>query len=337
MSDPNSIEKIAAVADIRIFSWRTFATIGTILILLSLVPWILSNRFYLRLATEILIYGLLAMSLDVLLGYTGLLSFMHAVYMGIAAYTVGLYLKFVDPAASIWLLMFLGVGATVLIAFPIGWLQVRTGGFAFALLTIAFGMMLYTIVWKARNLTGGDDGLIGIPSPKVNLSSLVLADCKDPTSVYFITLIVVILCFYLTRRIMRSPFGAVLESIRENEERASFVGIHVHRYKLCGWMLACALAGVSGVLFTIMKCSVSPTVMDPGAGGSVLMMALLGGLGISGGLSWGAGVFIFAQDYISTMTEHWMIFLGLFLIALVLFIPKGIAGFQEALWPQKSE
>ena len=337
MSDPISIEKITAVADIGKFSWKMFATIGTILILLFLVPWILSNRFYLRLATEILIYGLLAMSLDVLLGYTGLLSFMHAVYMGIAAYTVGLYLKYVDPAASIWLLMFLGVGATVLIAFPIGWLQVRTGGFAFALLTIAFGMMLYTIVWKARNLTGGDDGLIGIPSPKVNLSSLVLADCKDPISVYFITLIVVILCFYLTRRIMRSPFGAVLESIRENEERASFVGIHVHRYKLWGWMLACALAGVSGVLLTIMKCSVSPTVMDPGAGGSVLMMALLGGLGTLWGPFLGAGVFIFAQDYLSTMTEHWMIFLGLFLIVLVLFIPKGIAGFQEALSPKKSE
>jgi len=336
LSDPVSVEKIAAV-DIRKFSWGRFAMLGAILIVLFLLPWILGNRFYLRLATEILIYGLLAMSLDVLLGYTGLLSFMHAAYMGIAAYTVGLYLKFVDPAASFWLLMFLGVGATVLIAFPIGWLQVRTGGFAFALLTIAFGMMLYTIVWKARNLTGGDDGLIGIPSPPLNVGGLVLADCKDPTSIYFITLVVVILSFYLTRRIMRSPFGAVLESIRENEERASFVGIHVHRYKLCGWMLACALAGVSGVLFTIMKCSVSPTVMDPGAGGSVLMMALLGGLGTLWGPFLGAGVFIFAQDYISTMTEHWMIFLGLFLIALVLFIPKGIAGFQEALWPKKSE
>ena len=318
-------------------SWGRVMFLGIVLIGLFLFPWIVSNRFYLRLATEILIYGLLAMSLDVLLGYTGLLSFMHAVYMGIAAYTVGLYLKHVDPSASIWLLMVLGIGATVLIALPIGWLQVRTGGFAFALLTIAFGMMLYTIVWKARNLTGGDDGLIGIPSPNVNLNSLVLADCKDPTSIYFITLIVVMLCFYLTRRIMRSPFGAVLESIRENEERAAFVGIHVHRYKLCGWMLACALAGVSGVLFTIMKCSVSPTVMDPAAGGSVLMMALLGGLGTLWGPFLGAGVFIFAQDYISTMTEHWMIFLGIFVIILVLFVPKGIAGFREILFRRKAE
>lgn len=324
------------MAGVRIFPWGMFATVGIILIILFLLPWILSNRFYLRLATEILIYGLLAMSLDVLLGYTGLLSFMHAVYMGIAAYTVGLYLKYVDPAASIWLLMFLGVGATVLIAFPIGWLQVRTGGFTFALLTIAFGMMLYTIVWKARNLTGGDDGLIGIPSPNVHLSSWVLADGKDPTSIYFITLIVVISCFYLTRRIMRSPFGAVLESIRENEERSSFLGVHVHRCKLCGWMLACALAGVSGVLFTIMKCSVSPTVMDAGAGGAILMMTLLGGLGTLWGPFIGAGVFIFAQDYISTMTEHWMIFLGLFLIVLVLFLPKGIAGFREIILPKKA-
>lgn len=102
-------------------------------------------------------------------------------------------------------------------------------------------------------------------------------------------------------------------------------------------MLACSLAGVSGVLFTVMKCSVSPTVMDAGAGGSVLMMTLLGGLGTLWGPFIGAGVFIFAQDYISTMTEHWMVFLGLFLIGLVLFIPKGIAGFRETLFHDKSE
>jgi len=337
LSNQVSIKRKSSAGNVRVFAGKRLAMLGVILFLLLLLPWILDNRFYLRLATEILIYGLLAMSLDVLLGYTGLLSFMHAAYMGIGAYTVGLYLKFVDPSASIWILILLGVGATVLIAFPIGWLQVRTGGFAFALLTIAFGMMLYTIVWKARNLTGGDDGLIGLPSPNVNLGNLFLTSCKDPNSVYFITLVVVALCFCFTWRIMRSPFGAVLETIRENEERASFIGVHVHRYKLCGWMLACGLAGVSGILFTLMKCSVSPTVMDPGAGGAVLMMALLGGLGTLWGPFIGAAVFIFAQDYISTMTEHWMIFLGLFLIVLVLFIPKGIAGFRESLLPKKAE
>jgi branched-chain amino acid transport system permease protein len=307
------------------------------MVALLALPSILDNRFYLRLATEILIYGLVAMSLDVLLGYTGLLSFMHSAYMGIAAYTVGLYLKYVDPLSSIWLLMLLGAGATVLIALPIGWVQVRTGGFAFALLTVAFGMMLYTIVWKARNVTGGDDGLIGIPSPEISVAGLGLGSCRDPVTVYYYTLMVVAVCFYLTWRIMRSPFGAVLESIRENEERASFIGFHVHRFKLLGWMLACTLAGIGGALFTFMKCSVSPTVMDPGSGGAILMMTLLGGLGTLWGPFIGAGVFIFAQDYISTMTEHWMIFLGLLLIVLVLFIPKGIAGFRENLFRPRSE
>ena len=293
------------------------------------LPFILDNRFYLRLATEILIYGLLAMSLDVLLGYTGLLSFMHAVYMGIGAYTVGLFLKYLDPTSSVWVLLLLGIGITAAIALPIGWVQVRTGGFSFALLTIAFGMMLYTVVWKARDITGGDDGLIGIPTPNISLGRWVIGETSDPITVYFFTLFIVVLSFLITWRIIRSPLGAVLESIRENEERASFIGIHVHRYKLLGWMLACSLAGVCGVLFTLLKGSVSPTMMDANAGGAVLMMTLLGGLGTLWGPFIGAGVFIFAQDYISTMTEHWMIFLGLILILLVLFIPKGIAGFRS--------
>jgi branched-chain amino acid transport system permease protein len=306
--------------------WSLFGALVLFGILFVIIPYTITNRFYLRLVTEILVYGLLAMSLDVLLGYTGLLSFMHAVYMGIAAYTTGIILKFIDPTASIWILLLVGVLVTAVIALPIGWVQVRTGGFAFALLTIAFGMMLYTVVWKARDITGGDDGLIGIPSLNIGLGSWVIGTTNDPTVIYFVILTVVLICFFLTRRIMCSPFGAVLESIRENEERTSFIGIHVRRYKLMGWMLACSLAGVSGVLFTLVKCSVSPSIMDAGAGGSVLMMTLLGGLGTLWGPFVGAGIFIFAQDYISTMTEHWMIFLGAILILLVLFMPKGIAG-----------
>jgi len=313
---------------------------GMLLLLLAiliLVPFVITNRFYLRLMTEILIYGLLAMSLDVLLGYTGLLSFMHAAYMGIGAYTVGLFLKYIDPSSSLWLVIVLGIGLTAAIALPIGWLQVRTGGFAFALLTIAFGMMYYTVAWKARNITGGDDGLIGIPRPEIAVANWVLGSTGDPKTAYFFTLSVVIICFLITWRIIHSPFGAVLEAIRENEERASFIGIHVRRYKLLGWMLACSLAGMSGILFTFLKGSVSPTMMDANAGGAVLMMTLLGGLGTLWGPYIGAGVFIFGQDFISTMTEHWMIFLGLVVILLVLFMPKGIAGIKDQVYPSKTK
>jgi len=301
------------------------------LLALILLPFVLPNRFYMRLATEILIYGLLAMSLDVLLGYTGLLSFMHAAYMGIAAYTIGISLTHFNLPPSLWLTLAIGVGVVMLIALPVGWLQVRTGGFAFALLTIAFGMMYYTIVWKARNITGGDDGMIGIPRPKIAIGDWVLGSMGNPLTIYFFTLFVVLVCFLLTRQIIRSPFGAVLESIRENEERASFIGINVRKFKLQGWMLACTLAGVSGGLFTFLKGSVSPTMMDPNAGGAVLMMTLLGGLGSLWGPFIGAGLFIFGQDYISTMTEHWMIFMGLAVMLLVLFMPKGIAGLVDQI------
>jgi branched-chain amino acid transport system permease protein len=314
-----------------------YVILGLLFAALVLLPFIVTNRFYLRLATEILIYGLAAMSLDVLLGYTGLLSFMHAGYMGIGAYAVGLFLKFVSPSSSLWLLILLGIGVTALIALPIGWLQVRTGGFAFALLTIAFGMMYYTVAWKARTITGGDDGLIGIPRPEITIGNWVLGSIGDPTLSYLLTLAVVAICFFLTRRIMRSPFGAILESIRENEERASFIGVNVHRYKLMGWMLACSLAGVAGILFTFLKGSVAPTMMDASAGGSILIMTLLGGLGTLWGSYIGAAVFIFAQDYISTMTEHWMIFLGLIVMLLVLFMPQGIAGLRNYLFLSKSQ
>lgn len=299
---------------------------AAILLVFILLPFMLTNRFYLRLANEMLIYGLLAMSLDVLLGFTGLISFMHSAYMGIGAYAVAIFLSYVDPTASIWVTLPIGVAVTLLLALLIGWLQVRTGGFAFALLTVAFGMMYYTIVWKMRTVTGGDDGMIGLARPDIGIGPLVLGNMNNSMTAYFFTLAVVVGCFLLTRRIIRSPFGAVLEAIRENEERASFIGVNVRRYKLMGWLLACGLAGVSGVLFTYLKGSVAPTIMDSSAGGMVLMMTLLGGMGTLWGSFIGAAAFIFLQDIISTMTENWMVFLGLAVVLLVLFLPKGMAG-----------
>ena len=311
-----------------ITSDNRFRLIGYAALIVALSAWpiVTSNPFYLRLATEILIYGLLAMSLDVLLGYTGLLSFMHVGYMGIAAYSVGLFLVFVDPSASLWFLLLIGTGAAALVAFPVGWLQVRTGGFAFALLTIAFGMMFYTIVWKARDITGGDDGLIGIPSPSIGIDGWSLGTTKDPGLVYYLTVMIVGACYLITRRIVQSPFGAVLASIRENEERASFIGFNVRRYKLGGWMLACSLAGIAGCLSAFQNGFVTPTIMDATAGGSVLMMTLLGGLGTLWGPYVGAGIYIALHDYTTGLSEHWMIFLGLAVILLVLFLPEGIAG-----------
>ena len=303
---------------------------AVIFIALAILPFVLTNRFYLSLINEMMIFGLLAMSLDVLLGYTGLLSFMHNAYLGIGAYIVGLFLIHVSPT-SLWLACFVGVIATSLIALPVGWVQVRTGGLAFALLTLAFGMMFFTIVWKWYSLTGGDDGLMGVPSPEVHLFGWRLGNTGDPAVMYLLTLIVVGICYVLTLRIINSPFGAVLEAIRENEERASFVGINVRRYKLYGWMLACILAGISGALFILYKGYIGPTTMSAFAGAGILMMVLLGGMGTLWGPLVGSAIFIYIQDYISTMTEHWEIYLGLVVIFLVLFMPKGFVGLGSYL------
>jgi len=299
-----------------------------VVVCLAIFPFVIQNRFYVSLINQMLIYGLLAMSLDVLLGYTGLLSFMHNAYLGTGAYMVGLFLIHAAPS-SLWLTLLVGVLGTLILALPVGWVQVRTGGLAFALLTLAFGMMFFTVAWKWYTVTGGDDGLMGVPHPDISIFGLSLGNTGNPVVMYLLTLALVLLCFLLTWRIVHSPFGAVLEAIRENEDRASFVGINVRKFKLLGWLLACGLAGVSGGLFILWRGYIGPTTMSAFAGAGVLMMVLLGGMGSLWGPFVGAGIFILMQDYISTMTEHWELFVGLVVILLVLFMPRGFAGLGD--------
>jgi len=299
-------------------------------LILLIIPIFVENKFYLRLFTEILIYGLLALSLDVLLGFTGLLSFMHNTYLGIAAYITGLFLKHIS-GNSMWLAFFAAILGTGLISVPVGWVQVRTGGLAFALLTIAFGMMFYTIAWKWYSVTGGDDGLVGVPQPDLTFFGIHFGSTGSCKVMYLLTLIVVALCFVITKRIMSSPFGSVLKAIRENEGRASFVGIPCQRFKLYGWTLACLLAAVSGALYIIYKGNIGPGTMSAFSGASVLMMVLLGGIGTLWGPIIGAAVFIFIHDYLSTLTEHWEIYVGLVVILLVIFMPSGFAWLIQLL------
>ncbi|MCF8034585.1 MAG: branched-chain amino acid ABC transporter permease [Desulfarculaceae bacterium] len=300
-------------------------TTAVMVVILAVLPFILPNRFYIRLVNEIMIYGLLAMSLDVLLGYTGLLSFMHNAYLGLGAYATGLFMIHIWPE-SIWVAMLVGTVFTMAVALPVGWVQVRTGGLAFALLTLAFGMMFYTVAWKWYDLTGGDDGLMGLPQPDITLFGLKLASSGNSTAIYLFTLAILLICFVFTWRVIHSPLGAVLEAIRENEERASFVGINVRRYKLIGWMLACGLAGTAGSIYILYRGYTGPGVMGAFEGAGVLMMVLLGGMGTLWGPFIGAALFIVLKDQLSSWTQDWEIFIGAIVILLVLFLPKGVAG-----------
>ena len=248
-----------------------------VLMVFLLLPLVLTNRFFLRLATEMLIYGLLAMSLDVLLGFTGLLSFMHAAYMGIAAYTVAIFLTYVDTDASMWVTLPLGVGVTLFLALIIGWLQSERA-VSFRLADRCFRMMYYTIIWKLRTITCGDDGLCGLPRPDVGLGPLVIGDHEQQSDGLFLStnrhdrLFAYSTDYPLS---LRSRTGIDPENAERGPSRDQR-----SRCKLLGWLLACGLAGISGVLFTYLKGSVfTASVMDAGAGGTVLMMTLLGGMG----------------------------------------------------------
>ncbi len=325
---------------------------GFVLVVAGMVvlPLVVTNPFYQNLWTRILIFGLLAMSLDVLLGFTGLLSFMHNSYLGLAAYAAGLFTINVNPE-SLWLAMLVGVVFTMIIAWPVGWLQVRTGGLAFALLTMAFGMMYYTVAWKWHDVTGGDDGLVAaiehglpkvaeegmVPYLDINLGPWNLGNTSDPVHVYYLVLFIVVVAFILTHRMVNSPLGAVLEAIRENEERASFVGINVRRFKLIGWLVACGLAGLAGTLWMFLERNIAPDTMHAFEGAEVLMMVLLGGMGSLWGPFLGAGIFILLKDCLSSATEHWEIYVGLVVIFLVLFLPKGVAGLSSMLRRKPSE
>jgi branched-chain amino acid transport system permease protein len=307
-----------------------------VLAVLLILPFVLPDKFWIRQVNQIMIYALLAMSLDVLLGYTGLLSFMHNAYLGIGAYITGLFLIHVAPE-SLWLAVAVGAVCTTLIALPVGWVQVRTGGLAFALLTLAFGMMFYTVAWKWYDVTGGDDGLMGLPQPDITLFGLRLASSGDSTAMYMFTLGILVVCFLFTWRVIHSPLGAVLEAIRENEERAAFVGINVRAYKLIGWMLACGLAGIAGSVFILFRGYTGPGVMGAFEGATVLMMVLLGGMGTLWGPLIGAAIFIIMKDQLSSFTEDWEIFVGIIVILLVLFLPRGVAGLPDLFRRGKAE
>jgi branched-chain amino acid transport system permease protein len=297
--------------------------------LLGLVffPFFAPGPFWISLASEVFVLALWAVSLDLLLGYTGLISFGHAAYFGLGAYAAALFMIHLAPSLLVGLLG--GTLVAGLLATLVGWLSVRRPGVAFSMLTLAFAQVFYTAIFKWRGVTGGDDGLRGIPRPSVALGPLSF-DATDRMHLYWLTLLALAGSLWLLRRVVGSPFGAVLEAIRENEERARFIGYETQRYKLIAFALAGTFAGLAGALFTLIKGFLVPSVLHWTASGQVLMMAILGGTGTLFGPVVGALVYLVAQDVISSYTEHWLLFFGALFVLVVLVAPGGIAGLVRA-------
>lgn len=282
--------------------------------------------YLLSLLTEILIYGIFAMSLDLILGYTGLVSFGHAAFFGVGAYVAGIAAVRLTPHLGVTLPLAL-VGAA-LAALVIGYLSIRSSGIYFLMLTLAFAQVLYAVAFKWTPVTGGSNGLSGIPRPALGLVPGG-GELADPVRFYFFILVVFLLVYYGLRRVVASPFGHALLGIRENEARMAAIGYDVARFKLAAFVLAGVLAGLAGALNTYLNVFVSPAQLNWPTSGQVLVMVIIGGAGTLVGPVLGAALVLLLQNLVSSQTERWPMIMGGVFIVFVLVARFGLIGIWD--------
>jgi branched-chain amino acid transport system permease protein len=288
-------------------------------VILILFPFI-APKFQLRMFTEIIILTLFAMTWKMMLNEGGMFSFGHAVYFGLGAYASVLGWLHI-PGLSFLSGILLGALTSALVAFLLGAFLVRMSGTYFALLTLAFNQLIWAIVWKWRDVTGGDDGLGKFPKP--DLFGLTI---KNPVNFYYVALVIIGIGLYLCWYFTKTPMGNVALSIKSNEERAKFVGFNVQATKLIFLTLLGFLAGVSGALYAQFQEFIATSVIDGMMSTNVLFMAYIGGIGYFWGPIIGSGIFVYLSEYLSSFTDRWELILGLIFIAVVLFAPQGIMG-----------
>lgn len=311
---------------------RRIVLLGALVVALLLPPLAqaMDEPFYIGLASRILIYGLAAASLDLILGFGGMVSFGHAAFFGAGGYVVGiLYMHGFEGSAFLGLVpgsdnaLLVWPGALLaggLLALVIGAISLRTGGVYFIMITLAFAQMLY-FFFVSLEAYGGDDGL-----SLYGRSTLPGLDLGDDTSFYYVVLALLLLFLWLGGRLVDSRFGMVLRGVRENERRMAALGYPVYRYKLAGFALAGAAAGLAGALIANQTEFVSPSLMHWTRSGEILVMVILGGMGTLFGPVFGAAAFLLLEEVLAGWTEHWMIVLGPLLIFVVLFARRGIFG-----------
>ncbi len=292
------------------------------LALLLIFPFVTPSGYSLTVLTEILVFGVFAMSLDLLLGYTGLPSFGHAAFFGLGAYgTAILSAKLGVENLGITLLVTLGLSVTA--ALIIGWLAIRTAGVYFLMLTLAFAQMIFAAAQKWTWLTGGSNGLPGVHKPQVLIPTLTV---NDPKAFYLLILAFFALSFFCLHRLVNSPFGRSLIGIRENEVRMRAMGYNIKAYKLAAFVIGAAFGGISGLMYAYYNNFVSPSDVYWTASGTVLLMVLVGGAGTLVGPVLGAAFFLLLQNALSSMTERWPIVLGAIFIIFIMFVRNGIVG-----------
>jgi branched-chain amino acid transport system permease protein len=305
----------------RLASWVSGHPIAAFIVFFAVFPFLVP---YESLATQVLIFGLFALGFNLLYGYTGLLSFGHAAYYGLGAYGTGLALAKLK-VTSLWIALGVGLGSAIIGGALVGFFCLRRRGIYFAMLTLAFAQMLYFIAFHAADLTGGDDGLRGIPLHPLGLPGGSVS-LRSPLAFYFFAYVLVVLAVAALKRILDSPFGAVLRAIRENSDRAVACGYDINRIKLLSFVFSASFAGLAGGLDALRLTVVPVEALYWSTSGQVVIMTLLGGAGTFFGPFVGAATYLILADRLSIFFEYWPLVIGIIFMAFVLFLPRGIWG-----------
>lgn len=303
------------------------ALLATLLVL-SIFP-LFGSAYYNELLTKIMIMAIFALSLDLLVGFTGLVSFGHAAFFGIAAYAVVLVSPQYDPS-SLWLVLPAAVLAAAVAAFVVGLFVLRTKGIYFIMVTLAFAQMIY-FVFHDSPLGGGSDGVFINFKPELRIGETQLLDLGDPAHFYYVVLLLLIATYVFLRILLRSPLGRALAGIKSNEHRMLSLGFPVFLYKLAGFVIAGALAGVAGFLSACQFGFVTPEILSWHQSGNVLLMVILGGMGTLNGAVIGAFAFVVLQEVFSALTKHWQFLMGTVIVLVVMLLPGGLSSLTQRL------
>ncbi|MCL6708534.1 branched-chain amino acid ABC transporter permease [Pseudomonas sp. R2.Fl] len=287
---------------------------------LCILPWVLPSQ---ALAVNVLIYGLVAVGYNLLFGYTGLLSFGHAAFFGAGAYTTGIAIG--AFGANWFVAMLAGVAVAGLLSVVMGMLAIRTRGIYFSMVTLALSQLVYYTALQASSWTGGENGLRGFTVSTLTFPGFSI-NFLDPLVKYYAIMVVVALALWFVSRVLNSPFGAVIEAIRENETRARACGYNVERTKLLSFVLSGLLCGLAGTLSAMHLSIVPLDSLHYHTSGLIVMMTLLGGAGSFFGPFVGALAFLSMEDVFSLWTSNWQLIVGVIFILFVLYLPKGIWG-----------
>jgi len=298
---------------------RAGLTVIGLLALLPLVAIVLDAVYYLDILTLMIIWGLLAMSLDLVLGYLGLLSFGHAAFIGLGAYGSGLV--FMHLTGSFVVALVLSVALTTAVAWAIGALSIRFHGVFFAMITLAIAQMLYQVAINLTDVTGGTNGMSGIPVPELLGFSL-----DNPIVFYYLTGLIVLAIYASAVRLLDSPFGRAMVAIREGERRMSFLGYDTNKYKRRAFAISGGIGGISGVLFASYYNFVSPSILFWTSSGDALFGVILGGMGTLYGPLVGGAAYVGIQQILSSYVDQWRFVVGLLLVLIVLFAPRGLVS-----------